>query len=237
MRKTKWLFTALILPPLIAASEVVSERLQTKVIYVDSYSERQLLRGKATEIIITARNFEAIQSVEIMPSGGVTAGEAKALDVKPEEQRRGLKRWSVLLTVEASAAPGERKIALVTPQGRTKDETIRIASHLPQISNLKVLSKKPANAEVVFSVDVNDEAGDIGSQTKVSAMLFCAEAGFGTAVTGPAAKIEKKGTQKSVVHGRISEDGSRAIGACDLDVSVVDDAGVKSNKLTAQIKF
>lgn len=172
-----------------------------------------------------------------MPSDGVTAGEAKALDVKPEEQSRGLKRWSVVVTVEASAAPGERKIALVTPQGRTKEETIRIASHLPQISNLKVRSKKPVNAEVVFSVDVFDEAGDIGPQTKVSAMLFCGDAGFGTAVSGPAEKIEKKGTQKSVVHGRISEAGSVASGSCDLDVTLVDAGGVKSNKLSAQIKF
>lgn len=237
MRKTNWLFPALFLLPFMAAIDVVGERRQTKTISVDSVSPTQLLSGKTTEIIFTARGFEAIQAVEITPSNGVTTSEAKTLDVKQEERERGLRRWSVLVTVEGSASPGVRKIALVTPQGRTREETIRIASHLPQISNLKIRSKKPQNAEVVFSFDVIDETGDIGSESKVSAMLFCAEAGFGTVVLAPPVKMEKKGTRNSVVQGRISESDSVANGSCDLDVSFVDDSGVESNKLSTKIKF
>lgn len=135
-------------------------------------------------------------------------------------------RPSIPVPLEKAAAPGE-----------VQQESTRTASHLPQISNLKVGSKKPMNAEVTFSFEVFDEAGDFGPNTKVEAELSCIQAGFLTATFGAPLKVEKKGPQKAVIHGRISESGSFAKGSCDLDVSLTDDAGVKSNKLTSQIKF
>lgn len=236
-KANSFLIASLIFLLFVTMSEVIGETPQGKDVSVDTPSPSQLLRGRPTEIIFLGKGFDTIQTIEIAPADGVTIGQAKQIDAKPEERSRGERRWSLLLTVDASAAPGERSMVVVTPEGRTKQVSFRIASHLPQISKLKVRSKNPVNAEVTFSVEVFDETGDIGTDSRVEAAIWCLESGFGIATGSAPQKIEKKGSQKSIVYGRIFRQDEEAIGSCDLEVTVVDDSGVESNKLSTKVKF
>lgn len=226
---------------------------------LDLSAATQVARGQTTEITFWGNHFEAIDSVEITPPEGVSVQSVKEL----ETSENGWKRWSLVVSVDKTARPGERTLVVVTPQGRSKAETLRIATHVPKISDLRVASVRIVSSETSmgpytrtewgprgrFTFSLVDPAGDIGRNPSIYVVLNCGgEMDMVGWATSPQ-QIVKADAQNSVVNvslargtgstqaaGRFSQ-GSLPSGTCEMGVLFADARGYYSNWLTATVEL
>jgi hypothetical protein len=195
---------------------------EAQEIRIEGVFPRQLPRGQATVINVAIPSRDPIQSAEISPSAGM-----KVSGIKAGQNFQGALTWSELtIDVAAEAVPGQRTLVLVLPKGRTAPVTITIPSHVPGISELRLMSTSPL--EIEFSAV--DASADLGGSPYVWFMFGCS----GELVPG-------------VVHGNVTtgDKGSmivRAIlpkppatGKCDFQVRVSDSGGIESNTLKTTV--
>src|SRR5690242_16443074 len=99
-------------------------------------------RGQTTLVSVAVPTRDDVKSAEISPAAGITIG-----GLKLAENAQGVGWWLLTLSVAADAAPGDRSLVLVMPNGKTAPYTIAVPAHVPSISDLKVPSgtaSKPA---------------------------------------------------------------------------------------------
>ena len=109
---------------------------EAQQIRIEGVFPRQLPRGQATLINVAVPGRDAIQAAEISPSAGVNVS-----GIKLGQSFQGALTWSELtIDVAKDAAPGDRTLVLLLPMGRTAPVTITIPSHVPSISELRILS-------------------------------------------------------------------------------------------------
>lgn len=164
-------------PAVLAAAEKGPE--------IKFFYPKQVLRGEATEITVVGWDFKGIQSVEVTPSEGVSVRAIKedtavkwgARSKKMWPWSKAERAWTLEMVVGLEAQPGDRSVVVVTPQGRLAPQTIRIPNHIPRITEVKVLSAKPAGKDsegaVEFEATVFDEAGDLGSEPHIMVAILC----------------------------------------------------------------
>ena len=200
---------------------------------VDSFSPQQAPRGFATVFTVEGKKLKDVQAAEVVPPEGVTVRELRQLDKT---------KWAVVIFVEESAPPGERSLVLVMKKNRSAPQKIVIPPHSPRISDLTILARSGAHAEVYFSIAVFDEAGDLGDNPRVTSELRCSDA---TLTMGdPANEVEKKDAQNYLIKHRSSDKVLAAFGqtvtvtgTCSLEVSLEDEAKYRSNILTTAVSF
>jgi len=177
----------------------------------------------------------------------------KVSGIKRGENFQGALTWSELsIDVAADAAPGNRTMVLVLPAGRTAPVTITIASHVPSISELQVLSgpsnppaSPPANPpasppalELQFAAV--DGSADLGDSPYVWFMIGCAGDIHPGVVHG---KVTLRDKNNGVVRASVpnlpipARGGAAANEKCDLQVRVTDSGGIESNTLKTTIDF
>ena len=220
------------------------KRSEAQQIRVEGVFPRQLTRGQATLINVAVPSRDSIQAVEISPPAGV-----KVSGIKRGENFQGALTWSELsIDVADNAAPGNRTMVLVLPAGRTAPVTITIASHVPSISELRVLSgpsNPPANPpasppalELQFAAV--DGSADLGDSPYVWFMIGCAGDIHPGVVHG---KVTLRDKNNGVVRASVpnlpipARGGAAANEKCDLQVRVTDSGGIESNTLKTTIDF
>jgi len=199
---------------------------------IERFFPSQLLRGQSTVITLAAKGLDAIQSVEISPSPGVTVTGIKPDTLKTEEDRQagGLKWWELTVEVAKDAATGKRDIVLVTPGGRTAPQTVVIPSHVPSISKLTIVSTSP---RIELRISAFDEFGDLGNTVWLHYKIGCG-GGFVSGISD--AKVSAQDKRNSVINASITRPS--ASGKCNLEVRLIEiSSGINSNTLETTIDF
>src|SRR5438067_12124696 len=93
---------------------------------------------------------------------GISIGQAREVEATDWEKNRGRKRWSISVSVDKEAPLGKRSAILVMPQGRSESYDIEVMTHVPIISDLKIIAARSVGASVEFEFSVFDGAGDLG---------------------------------------------------------------------------
>jgi hypothetical protein len=201
---------------------------EAQQIRIEGAFPRQLLRGQANLINVAVPSRDAIQAAEISPSAGV-----RVSGIKPGQNFQGALTWSELtIEVAEEAAPGERTLVLLLPVGRTTPVTIIIPSHVPSISELRILSapSNPPALELQFAVV--DPSADLGDSPYVWFMMGCGSEILPGVIHGKVTGREKRG---GVVQAGIPKPSTPTSGKCDLQVRVTDSGGIESNTLKTTV--
>jgi len=195
---------------------------------IEGVFPRQLVRGQTTLMNIAVTSRDDIQAAEISPSAGVTV-----LSIKRGENFQGALTWSQLsVDVAENAVPGERRLELVLPAGRTAPVTITIPSHVPSISDFRVApapaQSSPPALELQFTAI--DTSADLGESPYVWFMTTCGSEIVPGIVYG---KVTARDKTNGVVRAVIPN----GKGKCDLQVRVTDSSGIESNTLKTAVDF
>src|SRR5258705_2184070 len=118
---------------LIAIAEISDAQQMPGVI--GSVYPTQLTPGQSTVVHVALGRNNPVQSIEITPSTAVTVSDMKSRDLN-----QGSVWWEFTVTVAKDAAPGPRALVAVQQNGRTAPVTVVIPDHVPNISNLRVVS-------------------------------------------------------------------------------------------------
>ena len=102
---------------------------------IEGYFPTQLVAGQSNVLHLGIPGRADVTGVEITPATGISVKDIKKGDV-----REGSLFWEVTVDVAADAAPGNRAIVAINPNGRTAPRPISVFSHVPAISNPKVVS-------------------------------------------------------------------------------------------------
>jgi hypothetical protein len=200
---------------------------------IGSVYPTQLMPGQSTSVHVALGRNNAVQSIEITPSTGVTVSDMKSRDLN-----QGSVWWEFTVTVAKDAAPGPRALVAVQQNGRTAPVTLLIPDHVPNISNLRVVSARTAQPMVDLQLTASNQNGTFGGTPKVWFLLACGpgqpEAGI---VRG---KFDTGTIRASIPNPRTLQEhaGAPATGnRCDLQIRATDTSGIDSNALMTTFDF
>lgn len=200
---------------------------------IGSVYPTQLTPGQSTVVHIALGRNNPVQSIEITPSSGVTVSEMKSRDLN-----QGSVWWEFSVTVAKDAAPGPRTLVAVQQNGRTAPVTLLVPDHVPNISNLRVVSAQASQPMVDLQLTASNQGGTFGGTPKVWFLLAC---GPGQPEAGIVRGTFENGTiRASLPNPRTLQDhaGAPATGnRCDLQVRASDTSGIDSNALMTTFDF
>jgi len=201
---------------------------------IGSVYPTQLMPGQSTSVHVALARNNPVQSVEITPSTGITVSDLKFRDLN-----QGSVWWEFTVTVAKDAAPGSRALVAVQQNGRTAPVTLLIPDHVPNISNLRVVSAQTTQPMVDLQLTASNQGGGtFGGTPKVWFLLAC---GPGQPEAGIVRGKSDNGTiRASIPNPRTLQEhaGAPATGNhCDLQVRASDTSGIDSNVLTATFDF
>jgi len=201
--------------------------------FMGSIFPTQLVRGQANVLHVALARNNPVQQLEITPAQGITVTKTTSRDLN-----QGSVWWEFTIDVASDAAPGPRTLVAVQQNGRTPPLTITIPDHVPNISNLKIVSARPTQETIELQFAASDQGGSFGATPYVWFLLACGpgqpEAGVirGTFAAGMVrASIPNPKTLK--VRAGAPAKGDR----CELNVRATDSSGVDSNTATATFDF
>jgi hypothetical protein len=199
---------------------------------IESAYPRQLPPGQTTVIHVAVSSRDPIQAAEISPAQGLSVSR-----IQQRETAQGALTWSELtIEVARDAAAGTRSLVLVMPlpTGRTAPLPLIVATHAPNITDLRVLAASSKQATVELQLAASDGSGDLGELPYVWFSLACGGEPLVGVVRG---RVTPRGAGNGLV--RASMPGARVpvAGKCDLQVRLTDSAGVESNTLQATVAF
>ena len=200
---------------------------------IGSVYPTQLMPGQSTSVHVALARNNPVQSIEITPSTGIAVSDLKFRDLN-----QGSVWWEFTVTVARDAAPGPRALVAVQQNGHTAPVTLLIPDHVPNISNLRVVSAQASQPMVDLQVTASNQGGTFGGTPKVWFLLACGpgqpEAGIvrGTSDNGAIrASIPNPRTLQG--HAGAPATGNH----CDLQVRASDTSGIDSNVLTTTFDF
>jgi hypothetical protein len=200
-----------------------SQGLQNRI---EGAFPRQLARGQTTLMNIAVSSRDNIQAAEISPSAGV-----RVLSIKRGENFQGALTWSELtVEVAENAMPGDRRLEIVLPAGRTPPVTITIPGHVPSISDLRVVPAQSSPPALELQFTATDTSADLGDSPYVWFMTACGSEIVPGIVYG---KVTARDKTTGVVRAAIPN----GKGKCDLQVRVTDSGGIESNTLKTAVDF
>jgi hypothetical protein len=217
---------------LLACLRLGTQPCEAQQIKIEGIFPRQLARGQATLISVAIANRDSIQTAEISPSAGVQIS-----DIRRGKNFQGALTWSELsIDVAADATPGDRTLTLVLPAGRTAPVTITIPSHVPSISDLRVVSAESNQSTLELQFAAADPSGDLGDSPYVWFMFSCGSEILPGVVHGKMAIQDKSSgvVRVSVPSPQGQRRSAAANGKCELQVRVSDSGGIESNTLKVQ---
>ncbi len=203
-----------------------ADRSRAQQMRIEGVFPRQLVRGQTTLMNIAVASRDNIQAAEISPSAGV-----RVLSIKRGENFQGALTWSELtVDVAENAMPGERRLEIVLPAGRTAPVTITIPGHVPSISDLRVVPAQSSPPSVELQFTAIDTSADLGDSPYVWFMSTCG----GEIVPGI---VYGKVTARDKTNGIVRAAIPKGKGKCDLQVRVTDSSGIESNTLKTAADF
>src|SRR5712691_6779622 len=195
---------------------------------IGSVYPTQLIPGQTTVLHVALGRNNPVQSIEITPSTGI-----KVTGTASRDLNQGSVWWEFTLVIAKDAAPGPRTLVAVQQTGRTAPVTLTIPDHVPNISNLRVLSAQVNQPMVDVQFTAADRGGTFGELPTVWFLLSCGpgqpEAGI---VRG---KFDNGTIRVGIPNPRTlaGHAGAPAAGNhCDLQVRATDSSGTDSNTAT-----
>jgi len=199
---------------------------------IETVYPRHVERGRTTIINVAVPSRDAVKAAEISPATGVTVS---ALKGRSSESEQAIGWWEVTLDVAKDAAPGDRSLILTMPTGRLAPATISVSTHVPTISDLKIVPPQPNQPTFELLLAAADAAGDLGDSPYVWFLADCGGEPLAGAVRG---KVSA-GVVRAVLPNlrQVAGDGTPAAGKCELQVRVTDSTEIDSNTLTSTVEF
>jgi hypothetical protein len=203
-----------------------------------SVSPSQLVRGGAAQEIRIHGSGLTLTGIEITPPEGISIGEIKVRDPIPEDglfSTAGVKVWTISVVIDKTAPAGERSVVAVTPKGKSAGKTLRIVTHTPNISALKIVSATPTGTE--FTILASDEEDDLGGD-KVS-LLASYECGGRYTVTRCSVNKVVAKAKTLQIHAATPPlgYGQTVVGTCKFGVTLYDTGGIRSNELSQVVEY
>jgi hypothetical protein len=200
---------------------------------IGSVYPTQLMPGQSTAVHIALARNNPVQSIEITPSAGVTVSDMKSRDLN-----QGSVWWEFTVLVAKDAAPGPRTLVAVQQSGRTAPVMLLIPDHVPDISNLRVVSAQASQPTVDLQLAASNQSGPFGGTPRVWFLLAC---GPGQPEAGIVrAKFDNGTIRVSIPNPRTLQEhaGAPATGnRCDLQLRATDTSGIDSNMLMTTFDF
>jgi hypothetical protein len=191
----------------------------------------QLVPGQTTVLNAGVPGRNDVTAAEISPATGVTVSGIKRGEVK-----EGTTWWEISVAVARDAAPGDRTIMLTGPMVRTAPRTLTVPTHIPTISDLRILSAQTNQPTVDFQFAVADQAGDLGDSPYVWFSLRCGGE--------PEVGVAKGKVANGVLRASIPNPRTRPkagapapLNKCDLEVRASDSKRADSNTLKTAVDF
>ena len=135
---------------------------------IEGFFPTQLAAGRTNVLHLGIPGRGDVTGVEISPAAGITVKDIKRGDV-----REGSLFWDVTIDVASDAMPGNRTIVAVNQNGRTAPRPITIYSHVPQISDVKVVSAQVSQPTVQLQFAMSETPNEIGAAPYVWFFLGC----------------------------------------------------------------
>ena len=223
----------LVIAAAILAASMSSLRAQGALseIRVETLYPHHAVAGRMTVINVAVPSPDAVQSAEVSPSAGIRVAGITGSG-SGSEQNIGW--WEIALDVAADAAPGDRKLVLVTRAARTVPVTIAIPTHTPAISDVRVapLTSGQSTFDVQFAVV--DAVGDLGASPYV---WFTADCGGEPIVGAVRGRVASGIVHADVPDFRTAPGGGATAARCDLRLRMTDSLGIDSNTLKTAVEF
>jgi len=135
---------------------------------IEGYFPTQLVAGQSNVLHLGIPGRGDVTGVEVTPAAGITVKDIKRGDV-----REGSLFWDVTVDVASDAAPGNRTIVAVNPNGRTAPRPIAVFAHVPAISNPKIVSAAVNQPTVQLQFAMTETPNEIGDSPLVWFFLGC----------------------------------------------------------------
>lgn len=221
-----------VLCSLLSAVSVLGQDARQPQVSVETVYPRHAARGQITVINVAVPSRDAVQAAEISPSSGVMVSSIKGSGSQTEQ---AVGWWEISLDVAKDAAPGDRSLVLVMRTGPTAPTTISVATHVPTISDLRIVPPQSSQPTVGLQVAAADAAGDLGDSPYVWFTAGCGDEPLVGAVRG---KVSAGVVRATLPNLRTAAGGGiPPAGKCDLQVRVTDSTGIDSNTLKAIVEF
>jgi hypothetical protein len=217
---------------LVSVVSVFGQGAQQPQVRIETVYPRHVARGQTTVINVAIPSRDAVQAAEISPSTGVTVTGIKG---SGSETEQAIGWWEITLDVAKDAAPGDRSLVLVMRMGRAAPTTISVPTHVPTISELRIVPPQSNQPTFELLLAAADAAGDLGDSPYV---WFTAGCG-GEPLVGAVRGKVSAGVVRAVLPNlrKAAGGGTPAAGKCDLLVRVTDSTGIDSNTLKSTVEF
>ena len=217
---------------LLSVVSVLGQGTQPPQIRIETVYPRHVARGQTTVINVAIPSREAAQAAEISPSAGVTVSSIKGTGSETEQ---AIGWWEITLDVAKDAAPGDRSLVVMMRTGRTSPETISVPTHVPAISDLRIVPPQSNQSPVELLLAAADSAGDLGDSPYVWFTAGCGGEPIVGVVRGKASAGVVRATIPNLRGA--AGGGAAAPGKCDLQVRVTDSITIDSNTLKTTVEF
>jgi hypothetical protein len=216
---------------LLSVVAVVGQGTPQPQVRVETIYPRHVARGQTTVINVAIPSRDTVQAAEISPSTGVTVAGIKGTS---SESEQAIGWWEITLNVAKDASPGDRSLVLTMKMGPAAPATISVPTHVPTISDLKIVAPQPKQPtfEVLFAAA--DTARDLGDSPYVWFMADCGGEPIAGAVRG---KVNAGAVRAVLPNLHQAGGGSAANATCDLQVRITDSTGIDSNTLRSAVAF
>jgi hypothetical protein len=241
MRVIRFVMTLVLVSPVMSSISVADLKppgSEAGKIKIDYFYPRQFGQDQSAEITVVGSEPSSIRSVEISPPTGVSIGQAREVEATDWEKKRGRKRWSIPASVDKGALPGKRAAIVITSEGQSESFDIEVVTHVPVISDLKIIMARSIGASIEFEFSVYDGAGDLGAKPKI--VFEKGEESAGPiAVIARVIEVRSKDTSNSIVRAMWGGYNAmnQAYGGGRLTIYVQDKHGHRSNKLSVPFVF
>ena len=198
---------------------------------IEGFFPTQLAAGQGNVLHLGIPGRGEVTAVEINPAAGITVKDIKRGDV-----REGSLFWDVTIDVASDAAPGNRTIVAVNPNGRTAPRPITVYAKVPAISNPKVVSAAVNQPTMQFQFSMTETPNEIGDAPYVWFFLGCGDEPESGVVKG---KFANGVVTAAIPNPRtqLKPFARQPNNRCDLEFRASDSKMADSNTLKTTVDF
>ena len=216
----------------LSVVSVLGQGAQQPQVRIETSYPRHVARGQTTVINVAILSRDTVQAAEISPSTGVTVSGIKGSGSQNEQ---AVGWWEITLDVAKDAAPGDRSLVLVMRMSRTVPIPISVPTHVPTISDLRIVPPQSNQPTVELQLAAADAAGDLGDSPYIWFTAGCGSEPLVGAVRGTVSAGAVRAALPNLRKAAVG--GIPAAGKCDLQVRVTDSTGIDSNTLKTTVEF
>jgi len=198
---------------------------------IEGFFPTQLAAGQGNVLHLGIPGRGEVTAVEINPAAGITVKDIKRGDV-----REGSLFWDVTIDVASDAAPGNRTIVAVNPNGRTAPRPITVYAKVPASSNPKIVSAAVNQPTMQFQFSMTETPNEIGDAPYVWFFLGCGDEPESGVVKG---KFANGVVTAAIPNPRtqLKPFARQPNNRCDLEFRASDSKMADSNTLKTTVDF